>query len=35
MVRRICHTEREWGQQGVLGSSRAGFSVSGDKMEGH
>jgi pyruvate/2-oxoglutarate dehydrogenase complex dihydrolipoamide acyltransferase (E2) component len=35
MVRRICHTQQEWGQQGVLGSGRAGFSVSGDKMEGH
>ena len=35
MVRRICHTQQEWGQQGVLGSSRAGFSISGDKMEGH
>ncbi|MEP6983916.1 MAG: hypothetical protein ABI853_09760 [Sphingomicrobium sp.] len=35
MVRRSCHTEQEWGQQVVLGSSRAGFSISGDKMEGH
>jgi hypothetical protein len=35
MVKRICHTQEEWGHQGVLGSSRSGFSVSGDKMEGH
>ena len=35
MVRRICHTQQEWGQQGVLGSGRAGFSISGDKTEGH
>ena len=35
MVKRICHTQSEWNQQGVLGSSRSGFSVSGDKMEGH
>ena len=35
MVRRICHTEQEWKQPGVLGSSRSGFSVSGDKMDGH
>ena len=35
MVKRICHTQTEWNQQGVLGSSRSGFSISGDKMEGH
>jgi pyruvate/2-oxoglutarate dehydrogenase complex dihydrolipoamide acyltransferase (E2) component len=35
MVKRICRTEQEWNQQGVLGSSRSGFSISGDKMEGH
>ena len=36
MVKRICHTQSEWNnQQGVLGTSRAGFSISGDKMEGH
>ena len=35
MVKRICHTETEWNQQGVLGSSRSGFSISGDKMDGH
>jgi hypothetical protein len=35
MVKRTCKTEQEWQQQGVLGSSRSGFSVSGDKMEGH
>ena len=33
MVKRTCKTEAEWQQQGVLGSSRSGFSVSGDKME--
>lgn len=36
MVKRICKTEAEWlHQQGVLESDRAGFSVSGEKMEGH
>ena len=35
MVKRTCKTAQEWQQQGVLGSSRSGFSVSGDKMEGH
>jgi pyruvate/2-oxoglutarate dehydrogenase complex dihydrolipoamide acyltransferase (E2) component len=35
MVKRICHKQSEWQQQGVLGSGRAGFSISGDKMEGH
>ena len=35
MVKRTCKTEQEWQQQGVLGSSRSGFSISGDKMEGH
>jgi hypothetical protein len=35
MVRRICKTQAEWDQQGVLGSGRSGFSISGDKMEGH
>ena len=34
MVKRICHTQSEW-DKGVLGSSRSGFSISGDKMEGH
>ena len=34
MVRRICHTQQEWAKQGMLGSSRSGFSISGDKMEG-
>ena len=35
MVKRICHKQSEWQQQGVLGSSRAGMSISGEKMEGH
>ncbi len=35
MVKRVCHTEQEWMKQGVLGSSRSGYSISGDKMEGH
>jgi hypothetical protein len=35
MVKRICHTQEEWTQQGLLGSGRSGFSISGDKMEGH
>jgi hypothetical protein len=34
MVKRVCHTESEW-NKGVLGTSRSGFSISGDKMEGH
>jgi hypothetical protein len=33
MVKRTCKTQAEWDQQGVLGSSRSGFSISGDKME--
>lgn len=33
MVKRTCKTQAEWNQQGVLGSSRSGFSISGDKME--
>jgi hypothetical protein len=35
MVKRTCKTEQEWQQQGVLGSARSGFSISGEKMEGH
>ncbi len=35
MVKRICHSQQDWNHQGLLGSSRAGFSISGDKMEGH
>lgn len=35
MVKRTCKTAAEWQQQGVLGSSRSGYSISGDKMEGH
>ena len=34
MVKRVCHTQSDW-NKGVLGSSRSGFSISGDKMEGH
>lgn len=34
MVKRICHTQSEWDKQGVMGSSRSGFSISGDKMDG-
>jgi len=33
MIKRTCKTATEWQQQGVLGSSRSGFSISGDKME--
>ncbi len=33
MIKRTCKTQAEWNQQGVLGSSRSGFSISGDKME--
>jgi hypothetical protein len=35
MVKRTCKTEQEWQQQGVLGSGRSGYSISGDKMQGH
>ena len=35
MVKRVCHTQSEWDKQGMFGSSRSGFSISGDKMEGH
>ena len=35
MIKRICHTEQEWKSQGVLGSSRSGFSISGDKYGDH
>jgi len=34
MVKTTCHTQAEWNQQGLLGSSRSGFSISGDKMDG-
>ena len=34
MIKRVCHTQSEWAK-GVLGSSRSGMSISGDKMEGH
>lgn len=34
MIKRTCKTQAEWNQQGVLGSSRSGFSVSGDRMDG-
>ena len=30
MGKRTCRTENEWKQQDMLGSSRSGFSVSGD-----
>jgi hypothetical protein len=33
MIKRTCKTATEWQQQGVLGSSRSGFSISGDKMQ--
>lgn len=33
MIKRTCKTAAEWQQQGVLGSSRSGFSISGDKMQ--
>lgn len=33
MIKRTCKTQAEWNQQGVLGSSRSGFSVSGDRMQ--
>jgi hypothetical protein len=33
MVRRTCKSQEEWNQQGVLGTSRSGFSISGDKMQ--
>lgn len=33
MVKRTCKTATEWQQAGVLGSSRSGFSISGDKMQ--
>ena len=36
MIKRTCRTQREWdGQQGVMGSSRSGFSTSGESMQGH
>ena len=35
MVKRICHTQSEWEKQGMFGSSRSGFSISGDKMGDH
>ena len=35
MVKRTCKTASEWQQQGVLESSRSGFSISGEKMESH
>ena len=36
MIKRTCKTQAEWSQQGVLGTSRSGYSISGDKMqEGH
>jgi len=33
MVKRTCKTAAEWQDQGVLGSSRSGFSISGDRMD--
>ena len=30
MSQRVCRTENEWRQESLLGSSRSGFSVSGD-----
>jgi hypothetical protein len=33
MIKRTCKTAAEWQNQGVLGSSRSGFSVSGDRMD--
>ena len=30
MSQRVCRTESEWRQESLLGSSRSGFSVSGD-----
>ena len=35
MVKRVCHTQSEWEKQGMFGSSRSGFSISGDNMQGH
>lgn len=36
MIKRICRTQREWDEQpGVMGSSRSGFSTSGESMQGH
>ena len=35
MVKRVCHTESEWHKQGLLESSRSGFSISGDKYGDH
>ena len=35
MIKRTCKTQAEWDQQGVMGSGRSGFSVSGEKAEGH
>ena len=31
MAQRICRTESQWKQGGMLGSSRSGFSVSGER----
>jgi len=33
MVKRTCKTAVEWQQQGLMGSSRSGFSVSGDRLD--
>ena len=35
MIKRSCKTQAEWDAQGMFGTSRSGFSISGDKMEGH
>jgi hypothetical protein len=35
MIKRTCKTQAEWDQQSVLGSDRSGFSISGEKMQGH